>query len=472
MALSRREWLSSCAITPLLQAQSGGSRRPNVVMFMTDDHGAWATGAYGCSDIRTPNIDRLAAGGIRFTKAFACTPVCSPSRMTYMTGTLPSTHGVQDWLLPEDSSAPTSRRCLAGHLTYTELLAASGYRLGMCGKWHMGQDDKAQAGFTSWASVPGGSGPYRDPEFVVNGEPRKIPGFKTDIVGDLAIDFLNRQKKNEPFYLLVPFYAPHTPYNYQPEVYREPYADSRFGCFPETPMSPWQNPDLASMFHKRDPKLAYSALVSAVDHNVGRIMARIEELGLREDTLVIFTADQGWNAGHHGVWGKGNGTIPYNLYEESLRVPLIWNFPGRIAAGKTVDPLVSSYDYFPTILEYLGIAAPPDTKRVGRSYAGFLKGESPRWRDRLYFEYGYVRGLRTRNLKYIERADGWPTELFDLEADPGETRDVSAETNYRKQRDEFHRELTGYFAAQGAPPIEEWRRTTKQTLPPENHPKK
>ena len=149
--------------------------------------------------MHTPNIDKLAAGGLRFRNAFACTPVCSPSRMTYMTGTLPSTHGVQDWIIPEDSFGPASRRWLEGHLTYTEVLAKNGYRLGMCGKWHMGEDDKAQAGFEYWASVPGGGGTYRDPEFVVNGERRKIQGFKTDAVGDFAIDFLNQQKKGTAF---------------------------------------------------------------------------------------------------------------------------------------------------------------------------------------------------------------------------------------------------------------------------------
>jgi arylsulfatase A-like enzyme len=470
MSISRRELLAGCALAPFVQTESRAERPLNVVMFMTDDYGAWATGAYGCRDMHTANIDRLAATGVRFTNAFACTPVCSPSRMTYMTGTLPSTHGVQDWLVPEDSFGPTSRRWLEGHLTYAEVLVKNGYRLGMCGKWHMGDDDKAQAGFDYWASVPGGSGPYRDPEFVVNGVRRKIHGFKTDAVGDFAIDFLDQQKKGQPFYLLVPFYAPHTPYDYQPEAYRKRYEKSPLSCFPDTPMSPWQNPSLAKMFGKREPKVAYSALVTGADHNIGRVVTRLQELGLREDTLVVFTADQGWNAGHHGVWGKGNGTIPFNLYEESLRVPLIWNHPGRIAGGQTPSPLVSSYDYFPTILEYLGIAAPPAPRRAGRSYADFLKGRSPRWRNRLYFEYSYVRGIRTGNLKYIERTGGYPTELFDLEADPGETRDVSRDPAYQKQRSAFHVELTRYFADHGAPPIEEWQKTTKQRLPEENHP--
>ena len=468
MSVSRRHALGSLAAAPFVQTRRRDARRTNVVMFMTDDHGAWATGAYGCRDMHTPHIDRLASSGVRFRNAFACTPVCSPSRMTYMTGTMPSAHGVQDWLLPEDSFGPASPRWLEGHTAYTEVLARNGYNLGMCGKWHMGRDDQAQAGFHYWATVPGGGGTYRDPEFVHNGEKRKVTGFKTDAVGDFALEFLNQQRTGNPFYLLVPFYAPHTPYDFQPEAYRQWYVDSQFPCFPDAPMSPWQNPGLKEMFGKREPKLAYSALVTGADHNIGRILTRLEELHLREDTLVIFTADQGWNAGHHGVWGKGNGTIPFNMYEESLRVPLIWNQPGRIPAGKAPDPLVSSYDYFPTILEYLGLSAEADRRRVGRSYADFLRGRTPRWRDRLYFEYAYVRGIRTANLKYVERAEGWPTELFDLEADPRESRSVAEAPEYRRQRDAFHVELTRHFADLGAPPIAEWRSTTKQKLPEES----
>src|SRR5689334_380338 len=209
MSMTRRQLL---AAAPFAKTRArGAAARPNVVMFMTDDHGAWATGAYGCGDIHTPHIDALSAGGARFTRAFACTPVCSPSRMTYITGVMPSHHGVQDWLVPEDSYGPRSRRWLEGHLAYTEVLAKNGYTLGMCGKWHMGLDDQAQAGFSYWASVPGGGGTYRDPEFVHNGRHERVGGFKTDAVGGFALDFLERQRGGGPFYLLVPFYAPHTP---------------------------------------------------------------------------------------------------------------------------------------------------------------------------------------------------------------------------------------------------------------------
>ncbi len=435
-------------------------------MFMTDDHGAWATGTYGCPEIKTPNLDALAGGGAKFSRAYACTPVCSPSRMTWITGRIPSTHGVQDWLRPTDSFEPaTTKRWLEGHPTYSEILARNGYTLGMSGKWHMGDDDKAQAGFSYWATVPGGGGPYKDVEFVRNGERIKTTGYKTDRVGDYGLEFLDQRKgKDEPFYLLMPFYAPHTPYDYQPEEYRQPYQDSAFSCYPKTVKHAWQNRGLSVHHDNKRSMHAYGALITGMDANVGRVVKRLDEMGVRDNTLVVFSADQGWNAGHHGVWGKGNGTWPFNMYEESIRVPLVWNHPGRIKAGQTLDPMVSSYDYFPSILDYLGVSAPPDRKRVGRSYADFLRGRSPRWNNRLYFEYSYVRGLRTENLKLIQRTKEWPSEMFDLEADAGETRNVYDDAAYRKQRDALRADMDRFFSRTGAPEQESWRSTTRQHL--------
>jgi arylsulfatase A-like enzyme len=359
MSVTRRDFLNyagAYALMPPSQARKNTASKPNVVMIMADDHGAWASGAYGCPDVHTPNIDSLAKNGARFTRSLSCTPVCSPSRMTYLTGLLPSAHGVQDYLLQEDSRGATSRQWLDKHLTYTEVLARNGYALGMCGKWHMGQDEAAQAGYTDWSAYPGGGGPYRNPVFVRNGVQTPVSGFREDAIADFALEFLKKQEHGgKPFFLSVNFFAPHTPYDYQPEAYRRPYSDSKFSCFPDLPPLASENPELKGMFGKREPKEAYSALVTAIDSNIGRILQCLEKMDLREDTLVIYTADHGWNAGHHGVWGKGNGTIPLNMYDESLHVPLIWNHPGRIAPGRAITPMVSSYDFFPSILEYLEI---------------------------------------------------------------------------------------------------------------------
>jgi arylsulfatase A-like enzyme len=441
-------------------------RRPNVVVFMTDDHGAWASSAYGCREMHTPNLQKLADGGTKFSRAYAATPVCSPSRLTYLTGVLPSRHTVQDWLRPPDSFGSKSRRWLDGLTSYSSLLAKSGYTCGLTGKWHMGQDDIAQEGFSYWATVPGGGGTFKDAEFVRNGERIKKAGFKEDGIGDFALEFLAQQKgRTQPFFLLVPFYAPHTPFDFQPEEDRAPYNESQFGCFPREAQHPWGNRELAQHQLNTKSMQGYSALVTGMDRNIGRVLDYLEREGLRENTTIIFTADQGYNAGHHGVWGKGNGTWPFNMYEESVRVPLIWNHPGRVAAGRTIEPMVSSYDFFPTLLDWAGVKAPTARERVGRSYAGFLRNRPPnQWPDRVFFEYAMVRGLRTANLKIVLRTAEWPSELFDLEADPGEKRNLWNDPAHARQRAVMTRQVEQFFEKAGAPPLEEWRRGVKQEL--------
>ncbi len=456
--MTRRTLLS------LLPAAAARPRARNAVFLMTDDHGAWALGSGGCAEMHTPNLDRLAAGGMRFRRAFASTPVCSPSRATYYTGRLPSHHGVQDFLLAEDSYGPDSRRFLEGQVTFADVLKANGYRCGLVGKWHLGQDDRPQAGFDYWCTAARGGGSYRDTEFFVNGTSVRNSGYKTDFVGDRAIDFINGNA-DRPFCLVVPFFAPHSPYDFQPESYRRPYDGSAFSCFPRADPHPQGRGRFRQHFGNTETYTSYSALVTGVDANVGRILDALEAAGVREDTVVVFSADQGFNCGHHGVWGKGNGTIPFNMFEESIRVPLIWNHPGRIAAGTETSAMVSAYDFFPTLLDYLGITAAPDPRRVGRSYAGFLRGESPEWRNEVFFEYGYTRAIRTETLKYVARADGWPNELFDLEEDPRERVNRVGKPEYRARRLALRERLDRFFDRAGARPLAQWRSTTRQTIP-------
>lgn len=439
-------------------------RGVNVVFFMTDDHGAWALGSGGCAEMCTPHLDRLAAGGMRFPRAYACTPVCSPSRATYYTGRLPSHHGVQDFLLPEDSYGPDSQRFLEGQLTFAEALRANGYICGLVGKWHLGRDDEAQAGFDYWYTAARGGGTYRNAEFFVNGQSVKETGYKTDFVGDGALDFLETYH-DRPFCLVVPFFAPHGPYDYQPDKYREPHEGSAFSCFPRTQPHPQARGRFRQYFDNRETYTSYSALVTGMDANVGRVLDKLEQLGVRENTVVVFSADQGFNCGHHGVWGKGNGTIPFNMYEESIRVPLLWNHPGAIEGGSETPAMVSSYDFFPTLLDYLGIETERDPLRVGRTYAGFLRGDRPDWRNELFFEYGYTRAVRTENLKYVERSDGWPNELFDLEEDPAEQINRVGKPEYRNRRLALRQRLQAFFDGAGAPPLPAWRSTTRQRIP-------
>jgi choline-sulfatase len=463
---SRRGFLASALAALPLGAQ-GQRKLPNVLFVMTDDHGAWATGVGGCAEMQTPHIDALARGGMRFTNAFAATPVCSPSRVTWFTGKLPCAHGVQDWIVPKESFGPESEPVLAKHESFPEVLARHGYHMGMSGKWHMGGDEQAQEGFSYWHTVPGGGSPYKDAEFVTNGKRAVQPGFKTDRVGDGGVEFLKlhqQTRPDDPFFLNLSFYAPHTPYNYQPDEYRAPYLESPFSCFPRDEQHPRQNVGLARNHRDEESMRAYSALITGLDANLGKVMRQIQEMGALDNTVVIFTADQGWNAGHHGMWGKGNGTAPRNMYEESIRVPLIWSHPAAIGAGIVSEAFVSSYDFFPTLLDYLGIETEPHKDRVGRSYSTFLRGQESSWRDRLYFEYAYVRSIRTRTSKLVLRAQGRPSELFDLEADPGETTNVFDDPRYRAVREALTKDLEAFFREQGAPPLDEWEKTSTRTV--------
>jgi choline-sulfatase len=468
---NRRQMLQAGLASLLAPAARAATAPPNVIFFLTDDHGSWAANCYGCSDMHTPNLDRLAAEGARFTRAYACTPVCSASRMTYLTGKLPSHHGVQDWLMGDDSVGPKARPFLKGQTAFSDVLASNGYTVGLTGKWHMGGDEHAQAGFSYWATVPGAGGTYKDPVFVKNGQQVPTKGYKTNYVGDYALEFIE-QNHQKPFCLYCPFYAPHVPYDYQPEDFRRYYNNSSFPCFPNEPIHPWHTRTIMGNnrfpmlddFNNRESKLSYSALVTGMDYNIGRILRRLEELGIRENTVIVFSADQGHNCGHHGIWGKGNATVPINMYDTSLHVPLIWNHPGRIPARQTPTPMVSSYDFFPTLLDYLGIQAAPEPHRVGRSYARFLRGESPAWHNELYFEYQYVRGIRTENMKYVERTEEWPSELFDLETDPGERQNVIDDKRHAAQLTALRARLTDFFQKTGAPPIDQWRTTTTQNL--------
>ncbi|MCP5118005.1 MAG: sulfatase-like hydrolase/transferase, partial [bacterium] len=345
-----------------------------------------------------------------------------------------------------------------------------GYAAGLCGKWHIGDDARPQAGFSYWSTVPGGGGTYHNPTFVKNGQRIRRQGYKTDLIGDDAIEFIE-QNRQGPFFLYLSLYAPHTPLRYQTEQYREPYRDSRFSCFPDLPMHPFHMREMNGRvsghlrdFSKRHSKLSYAALVTGIDHTVGRVMAKLDELGLRENTVVIFASDHGFHTGQKGIWGKGNGTVPFNLYERSVRIPLIWSHPGRIPNGAVVRRLVSSYDFLPTLFAYLGLDPPADEARPGRSYARLLNGGSGQWRDEVYFEYEYVRGIRTPEWKYVERTKEWPSELFDLRNDPSENRNVIDYPQHHAKAADLRRRLHAFFNEAGAPPIEDWKSTTTQQL--------
>ncbi len=438
--------------------------KPNIIFILSDDQGAWAMKAAGASEFQTPNLDRLAARGTSFPNSFVATPICTPSRMTFFTGRMPSHHGLQFHLVAA-SAEDNARPWLNGQPTFSEQLAANGYTLGLVGKWHMGGDLVPQAGFSYWRVLHGVN--YKDPEVAIDGRWVKTPGFKTDIEGGFALEFVE-QNKNRPFFLYWAANAPHRDYDFQPKEDREPYRGSAFPSFPRLPVHPWQNPNTLLMgdHGNEESKTSYAALVTGLDRNIGRLLDRLKELDLLDKTLIIFCSDNGYNCGHHGLWGKGSASVPFNLYDDTIRVPTVWSYPGHIPEGATIPQMVMNYDFFPTLLDYLGIPAAPDPKRVGLSYAPFLRGQTPaQWRDRVYFEYAYMRGVRTDTMKLIERTKDWPGEMFDLNEDPQETRNLFDTPERGEDRDALRKDLQAFFQSIGAPSLKDWAKTTAQTLP-------
>src|SRR6266542_3642099 len=450
-------------------ASGGSGTRPNVVVIMTDDQGPWALGSAGNAEIRTPNLDRLAASGTRFSRFHCASPVCSPARASFLTGCIPSSHGVHDWLKGGNGGKQVAIEYLAGLTAYTDVLAAHGYRCGISGKWHMGDSPRPQKSFAHWYVHQTGGGPYYNAPMIRDGELINEPGYVTDNITNEALAYLERRAPDaasgrEPFYLHVTYTAPHSPWtnNNHPQDIVDSYSDCAFRSCPQEEPHPWAGALTRNSMGNRAALQGYFAAVTAMDANVGRILDFLEARGLRENTLVFFTSDNGFSCGHHGFWGKGNGTFPMNMYENSVLVPSMVSRPGHVPAGVVSDALLSHYDFFPTILDYLGVPNARADLLPGRSFASLLRGEAGATRGgdfvvagtdesgesggrHVHDEYGPVRMVRTREWKYVHRYAYGPHELYDLVSDPDERTNVVDDPARQAVRRELKAELDGWF---------------------------
>ena len=437
--------------------------KPNIVLFLSDDQGAWALNCAGNSEIHTPNLDALAAQGIRFDNFFCTSPVCSPARASLLTGRIPSQHGVQDWIrggnVP-DATYGSAIEYLRGQTAYTDILARQGYVCGISGKWHLGDNLNPQKSFSSWYVTPRGGGTYLDGEMIRDGKFIRVPGYLTDAITDGAIEFLNHQATSpSPFYLSVHYTAPHSPWidQHPPEIVKS-YDDCPFYSCPQERLLPgtvYYDFHLSQQLAKRSPETipvheylkGYFAAVTAMDLAVGRVLKRLGDLNFRENTLIIFLSDNGFNCGHHGIWGKGNVTSPLNMYDTSIKVPAIISHAGRIPSNVVSRAMVSGYDLMPTLLDYLGLQNPEAEKLPGHSFFNILRGSPIEPNDFVvvFDEYGPTRMIRTREWKYIHRYPYGPHELYDLVNDPYENINLlSDERGFgleRNRQDELIRTL-------------------------------
>lgn len=421
---------------------SHDANRPNIVLVLTDDQGYWALGAAGNDEVQTPNLDRLARMGLRFESFFCASPVCSPARASILTGRIPSQHGVHDWIRKGNLKGEKTPglgwgddreiEYLQGMTAYTDVLAANGYVCGFSGKWHLGDSIEPQKGFSYWHVFPYGGGSYYNGYFIREERIERDTRYLTDVITEGGLTFLDRQVDDDaPFYLSVHYTAPHSPWDRDehPVELTDLYRDCPFDTCPEVSGGhPWQinSAPRGTGERRRELLSGYYGAITGLDRGVGQLIEKLEGMGVLGNTLFLFTSDNGMNMGHHGIWGKGNGTFPQNMYDTSVKVPMLIARPGHVPEGVVSDVLLSHYDLFPTLLDYLGLANPVAESLPGRSFSPLLKGEpSPEHQGHrdfvvVYDEYGPVRMIRTTEWKYVHRYPYGPNELYDLVNDPNE----------------------------------------------------
>lgn len=481
------------------------AKKPNILFLLADDYGAWAMGCSGNREVKTPTLDRLAENGMRFENFFCASPVCSPARASIFTGKIPSQHGVHDWLdkghldaellsdelkesfddpnrpwycdwikfsLEGDKAVPY----LAPHKTFTEVLSENGYECGLSGKWHMGDSVHPQAGFDYWKTTAIGAENYLYPVVLENGKMTiKHNYYVTDYIADKAIDFIDQHDEDKPFYLSVHFTAPHAPWDAKdhPAEYIEMYRDCPFDSVPNLPPHPWTKHDvtqsLAQWRSKKNPYLVnrlesapiletwqgyrkealrgYYAATTAMDTAIDRILKTLERRGELDNTIIIFTGDNGMSMGHHGIFGKGNGTIPLNMYDTAVKVPAIVCAAEGIQKGVVCKELLSHYDLYETVLDLAGVPFEKPDDLPGVSFAPILRGEQERVRDSVvvYDEYGPCRMIRTKEWKLVRRYPEGPDELYDLVNDPDEATNLIDDPRYTALIDDLSSQLTGWF---------------------------
>lgn len=462
------------------------NKKPNFIFILTDDQGPWALHCAGTEELSTPNLDALAANGLMFDNFFCASPVCSPSRASILTGKIPSAHGVQDWirsgnvdkelcdtrnLFGDYSEEKTPIQYLSGDITYTRILNQHGYGCALSGKWHLGDSMNPQQGHSQWYTIGKGEAAYFHPDMIENGNIAKKDGYVTDLITDKALEYLHDfSQKEKPFYLGVHYTAPHSPWGkeHHPSEFWELYEDSQFTGMPDVS----DHPDsvvgpVSSIPGERERILTgYFAAISAMDAAVGRIVSKVNELGLREDTYIIFMSDNGMNMGHHGIWGKGNGTFPQNMYEEAIKVPCIFSCPSKIKAKGVCSTLVSQLDVFPTLLELAGINETySDPYRPGSSFVSLLGMKSKeKYLEKdiiIYEEYGPVRMIRNEEEKYIHRYPYGPHEYYDLVNDPGEDQNLIDSPAFQQKIITLRCRLEEWFLQYGDPQKDGLRESNK-----------
>ncbi|MDH3741063.1 MAG: sulfatase-like hydrolase/transferase, partial [Hyphomicrobiales bacterium] len=378
------------------------TQQPNIVLIFVDNQPAKMLGCAGNDEVYTPNLDKLAAHGVRFSEAYCPNAMCSPCRASVLTGLMPSQHGIHTWL--DDSLVetwPKNWNAIAEFDTLPEILAGNGYDTSLIGKYHLGIADQPQNGFDNWVTFQIGHVlSFYDCQMIDNGDRFTHPGHSVEFFTKRAVDYIGARKPDaSPFFLFLTFPAP---YGHWPSIKGEPhnrfagrYRDTPFQSVPREGISneliDWVllrqemigdddfYRDLLRMPNDLPTLRNYYSQMSMVDDGVGRVLAALDDSGQAGNTLVIYTSDHGMSLGEHGFWGHGEDTWPSNTFREANNIPLIVRPPDRPAAAKVVDKHVGTTNIFTTVLDYAGIAPDGAGPSPARSIRGLIEADDTDW---------------------------------------------------------------------------------------------
>lgn len=443
-------------------------QQPNVLFILTDDQRYDAISLHPNAVIKTPNIDRIGKEGIYFPNAFCTTSLCSPSRASILSGLYAHSHGVTNNFTEYPTDMPT----------YPKSLQAAGYKTAYIGKYHMGeQNDDKRPGFDHFVTHKG-QGKYFDNTFRFNGGERKeIKGYYTNVVTDLSLQWLKQQEENkkQPWLLILGHKAPHSFY-YPEEKYKDTFKNVAFP-YPKTAFMLDDKPawfkkrldtwhgiygplfDWRKKFPDRSPEAvkdfeamnrAYLATILSVDDSVGQLYQYLKDSGQLDNTLIIYTTDNGILSGEHGMVDKRT------MHAPSIRLPLVVRYPGLTPPDqpKVIKEFILTQDFAPTIIDICN--AKPLPKTHGQSFKRLARGDNSGWRTSWYYEYNYekqfpytpnVRGMMTTRYKYIRypHGDGSPdkhmAELYDILKDPNETTNLFNKPEFAELIPELNAEL-------------------------------
>ncbi len=446
---------SSFAIVLLMLVASASAqetKRPNVIVIMTDDQAQWALGCYGNKECPTPNMDRIAREGVRFNNAFTVTPVCSPSRATFFTGRYGTELGITDWLNKREEDVGLG---IPDVPTWPALLQQNGYVTSLIGKWHLGskpQFHPTKHGFTQFAGFLGGGQFPMDPWLEIDGKTQQIKGPISDLLTDAALKFID-DNKSKPFAVCLFYREPHQPYRPMPAEDSASVED----LDPTIPNAPYLDKKQV-----KDWTRSYYAAIHAADRGIGRLLAKLDDEKLADNTIVIFTSDHGYCIGQHTLHTKGNaawiaggveGPKRPNMFEESIRVPLLIRWPPIVKAGAVIDDVVANIDTLPTILGMLKIAPSEDLKQHGIDFSPLLRGETIPKREALFGQYNLhnagfacMRMIRTSDWKLVRHyLTNGLNELYDLKNDPHEEKNLYIDSSADKVREQLQEKLTKWM---------------------------